>query len=150
MSVKAKVAGAVAGAALIAGIGVGIAVAEPTPPSSPTPSMTSQARPDPGKPDKARRSLLRRALHGQVTVNARNPRVIVFQRGSVEKVNATSITVRSADGFTAAYAVDADTRVRQDGKAAGIRDVNVGERVRVLADKDGSKLRARAIGNRTR
>ena len=143
--------------ALAGGVGVGIAAADPNPapsasaPSSAAPSSrpgTQQHQAD-GKKNAHRRGLAARALHGEATVGgAKKTRVVDFQRGSVTEVNATSVTIKSVDGFSAKYVVDAKTKVRKDKKQAGIADVKTGDRVRVLAQKDGSTVTAKRIGDR--
>ncbi len=82
----------------------------------------------------ARNWLLRRLEHGELTirVNGGN-RAIDVQRGDVTGVTATSITVKSVDGFTAYYTVNANTKIRKDGKPAGISDVRTNDRVVVVA-----------------
>jgi uncharacterized protein DUF5666 len=141
--------------ALACGIGAGIAYADPPSPS-PTPtqepsaaaSPTPTAKPrDPDRWEQRRMRrlaapLLRRALHGEVTLAGEQHRVVVFQRGPVEKVSDTSLTVRSADGYTATYLVSNDTTVRRNGAKATIAELKPGDRVVVVADKDGSTLKA--------
>jgi hypothetical protein len=72
--------------------------------------------------------------HGEVTVrdSAGKAVVMTVQRGTVTAASATSVTVKSADGFTATYAVDDTTRGR-----AG--DVAKDDAVLVVAQKSGSK-----------
>jgi hypothetical protein len=68
----------------------------------------------------------------------------VSVRGEVTAVSATSITLKAEDGFTATYAITADTKVR--GKGAGkIADVKVGDRGGAVGTKSGTTLTARAI-----
>ena len=86
--------------------------------------------------------LLRRALHGEVTLAGEEHGVVVFQRGPVEKVSDTSLTVRSSDGYTATYEVNGDTTVRRNGGKATIAELKPGDRIVVVADKDGSSLKA--------
>ena len=74
--------------------------------------------------------------------------MVQFQRGTVDKVSSTSITVTSADGFTATYVVDAQTKVRKDKKPASIADVKPADRVRVVAAEDGSTAKAKSIRDR--
>jgi 3-dehydroquinate synthase class II len=57
-------------------------------------------------------------------------------------VSDTSLSVRSADGYTATYVVNADTTVRKNGDKVTISDIKAGDHVRVVADKDGSTLKA--------
>ena len=135
--------------ALAGGIGAGIAYADPpsptpTPTASASPTQTAQPRnPDQWHPRKKRPlALLRRALHGEVILAGEDHRVVVFQRGPVEKVDDTSVTVKSADGYTATYLVSAETTVRKNHYKAGIAELKPGDRVVVVADKEGSTLRA--------
>ena len=149
MKVKAKLAGAGAATALvIGGLGVGLAYADPSSPapSSPSASPTSGA---PRQADQPRRGgkprLLARALHGEVTMAGPKHRVVVFQKGTVTAVADDSITVTSADGFRASYAVTGDTKVRVAKGDAAIDDVQTDTRVRVVASKDGDRSTARRI-----
>jgi len=138
--------------ALACGIGAGIAYADPPSPT-PTQSPSAAASPTPtaklGDADRweQRRMrrlapLVRRALHGEVTLAGEQHRVVVFQRGAVEKVSDTSLTVRSSDGHTATYVVSNDSTVRRNGAKATITELKPGDRVVVVANKDGSTLNA--------
>ncbi len=72
-------------------------------------------------------------LHGEVVVGGTNTRTVLYQVGEVTEFTAgQSLTVKSADGFTATYAVTADT-------AGATSALTVGATVRVIADKDGAK-----------
>ena len=155
------VATALSTVALAGAIGVGVASADPT--TSPTPSATASptagstpAHPGTnkagkaGKAGKAKRSLVQRALHGEVTLGGKKHRVVDFQRGTVSAVSSTSISVTSVDGFAATYVVDSSTVVRHAKQVEAIGDVKTGDKVRVIATKDGSTLTARRIGDRTK
>lgn len=138
--------------ALTGGVGVSLASADtpsPTPSASPSTSAAPKADKKVDKADQKRKSLQARALHGEATVGgAKKQRVVDFQRGTVDKVSATSITIKSADGFTATYVVDANTKVRKDKEPAKIADVRAADRVRIVATKDGSTATAKSIGDR--
>jgi hypothetical protein len=139
----------VAALALTGGIGATIASAD-TPAAAPlaaapaigaAPAATPKAKQN-GK----HRSLQARALHGEATVGGKKKQHVVdFQRGTVTKVSSTSITVKSVDGFSATYAVDAKTRVRKGKKAATIATVKTADRVRVRATDHGSTSTATVI-----
>jgi hypothetical protein len=58
--------------------------------------------------------------------------------------------VRSTDGFSATYVVDAKTKVRHAKEKAAIGDVSTGDKVRVVALKNGSTLTATKIADRTK
>ena len=55
----------------------------------------------------------RRALHGEVTLAGKQHRVIAFQRGPITKIDKNSVTVTSADDFTATYVINDDTKIRK-------------------------------------
>jgi hypothetical protein len=135
--------------ALAAGVGAGLAYADPDqiPAASPsaTPSTDKTDRKD--KADHIRRhpGLLRRALHGEATLGGEKQRVVVFQRGVVETVSATSLTVKSEDGFSSSYVLNTETRIRKEKQEASRSDINVKDRVRVFATKDGSTLIATVV-----
>ena len=159
MNKAAKMIAAGIGTVALAGaIGAGLAYADP----DPTPTVNPSATPSTSPTDKAERKdkgdrkdnadkdrrhpgLLRRALHGEVTLRGEKHRVVVFQRGVVERVSATAVTVKSEDGFTASYLLNAETRVRKEKHEATLSDIKPKDRVRVLATKDGSTLTAKAI-----
>ncbi|QUQ72206.1 hypothetical protein JJ691_99940 [Kutzneria sp. CA-103260] len=121
-----------AAVALIASGGVAYAVSAPAATTTSTPSSTQPAAPAKAKHHKA---LLGRVAHGEVTLNGKDHRVIDVQRGQVQSVSSTSITVKSDDGFTATYTVNGDSKVRKDGKAAAIGDVHTGDKVGITATK---------------
>jgi len=136
--------------ALAVAIAAGLAYAGPEQAPAASPSATPSGSPTDGREHKAddiRRhpGLLRRALHGEATLGGEKHRVVVFQRGVVETVSAASLTVKSEDGFIGSYVLNAETRIRKEGQQASRSDINVKDRVRVLATKDGSTLTARAI-----
>jgi len=82
------------------------------------------------------------ALHGEVIVPNSDGTftTVLVQRGEVTAVSATSVTVKSADGFTQAYSVAADSQIRVDGRVGAIGDVRAGDAVGVRATKSGSTV----------
>ena len=149
--------------ALAAGVGAGLAYADPeqipaaSRSATPSPAASPSATPSPTdkadrkhKADHIRRhpGLVRRALHGEATLGGENQRVVVFQRGVVETVSETSLTVRSEDGFSGSYNLNTDTRIRKEKQGASRSDINVKDRVRVLATKHGSMLTAIVVRDR--
>jgi hypothetical protein len=154
------IAAGVSTVALAGGIGAGLAYAgtpsdEPT--TTPTVSATNSPAETPttkpsGKRDQngdrrgfVRSRLLARALHGEVTVAGLEHRVIVFQRGEVQKISATSVTVKSNDGFVETYALSEDTKVRENKDEVKVSDIDTSDRVLVVALKDDSTLGARRV-----
>jgi hypothetical protein len=157
---KIIVAG-VSTAALAGGIGAGLAYAdtpadgEPT--SSPTATTNSTESPTAEPSDQRDRNGFRkrhfrrqlrfigRALHGEVTLAGEEHRVIVFQRGAVQTVGETSLTVTSNDGFVETYVLSDDTKVRENREDAAVSDIDNDDRVLVVADKQDSTLNARRV-----
>lgn len=146
--------------ALVGGIGAGLAYAD-TPTDEPTtdPTTTSSSTATPvaepsAKPDHNgfRKRLVRRhlrfvgrALHGEVTLAGEKHRVIAFQRGGVEKVSRTSLTVKSNDGFVDTYVLSEDTIVREKGHDSKVSEIDASDRVLVVATKDDPRLNARRV-----
>jgi hypothetical protein len=73
--------------------------------------------------------------HGEFTVTGSDGKTVVMtlQRGEVTSASATSVAVRSSDGFARTYAVNDQTRVAP-GTGAGL---DAGDDVVVLARKEG-------------
>jgi hypothetical protein len=152
--------------ALAGGIGAGLAYADtptdeptsdPTAPATTSPT-TSATEPPAAEPSGERnqngfrnrfvRRQLRfvaRALHGEVTLAGEEHRVIAFQRGGVQKVSRTSLTVKSNDGFVETYVLTEDTKVRENGDQSTLSEIDTSDRVMVVATKDGSTLTARRV-----
>ena len=78
------------------------------------------------------------AVHGQFVVpkSGGGYQTIDTQRGSVTAVSATSMTVKSADGFSKTYQVVSSTNV--DARRDGIATVKTGHQVMVTATVSGS------------
>jgi hypothetical protein len=127
--------------ALAGGIGAGVSYA-----ADPTTSPTGAPSASPTAKQHQHRPLLARALHGEVTLAGPEHRVVDFQRGTVEAVSATSLTVKSNDGFTATYVLGSQTLVHKARTAATVADIHSKARVRVLATKDGTTLTAQRVG----
>jgi hypothetical protein len=85
-------------------------------------------------------------LHGEEVVQQGTKVVTIEeQAGKVTAVSATSITVRSTDGFTATYVVSATTMVGKDRAEAKINAVKVGDTVRIEGTKTASTVTADRI-----
>jgi hypothetical protein len=85
------------------------------------------------------------ALHGEFVVprSGGGYQTDDTQRGSVTAVSASSITVKSADGFTKAYKVTSSTLV--DAQRDGIGSIKNGHQVSVLATVSGGTATATSI-----
>lgn len=90
------------------------------------------------------------ALHGEFTTRAPGGgyRRMAVQRGDVTAVSATSLTVKSADGFTRTYVIDRETVVRAG--SAGAADLKAGNAVYVVSVLSGSTARAVRVIDATR
>lgn len=170
---KALLAGAVAIA--LTGAGAALAWSADSLPSSVQPAAQQLAsgqenRPDkqdrPGKQDRPSRAQRPQLQHSESVV--KNPdgtfTTEMVQRGTVETVSATSITVKSEDGFSQSYALTAETKVRpvpaappssglpgtdDGGKRPGadgsIADIAVGDAVRISGSRNGDQVSAERI-----
>ncbi|HEY7324483.1 MAG TPA: hypothetical protein VH520_06635 [Streptosporangiaceae bacterium] len=85
------------------------------------------------------------AIHGQVTVpkSGGGYQTVEVQRGTVTAVSSSSITVKSADGYSATYAVSSSTEV--NAQAAGIGTVKDGDTVALTATGAGKPATAASI-----
>lgn len=145
-------ASAVSALALAGVVGAGVASADPTGTAAPEPAASPSAAAG-AKGDHARRphrGLTAKALHGEVTLAGKQHRLVQFQRGRVTTVEDSSVSVRSADGFVGTYRIESSTKIRVAHKKAALGDVEVGDRVRVFAAKDGSTLTATRLVDRRR
>ena len=107
-----------------------------SPSRQPRPSASASARPSrsgepkPRPSDDQRRRQGHRVLHGETVVQTDNGTAIhVVQRGIVTAMTSTSLTVRSADGFTLTWTRDANTRIRTAPKGQEQRPLRVGDDV---------------------
>ena len=131
----------------LAGTGAGVALAQttttPAAPSTGTGTGTGT-----GAHAGKHHGGLRMVEHGELTVHTKTgDKVVDVQRGTVTAVDATSVTVKSTDGFSATYTLDTTTKVHKDKKAAGVGDVVVNDRVRLQATKTTTSLTAARIGD---
>ncbi|MFI9593961.1 hypothetical protein [Nonomuraea sp. NPDC052265] len=134
---------AAATAAVIVG-GGGVAAASvlspsPSPTGTPPAVATPSASPSDSPSDKGRgwgRGFGGPPVHGEFVVpDGQGAYVTVAtQYGDVTAVDQDSVTVKSADGYTKEYAVNADTRVNRD---EGIGAIKAGQKVMVSAKVTG-------------
>ncbi|HVT20804.1 MAG TPA: DUF5666 domain-containing protein [Mycobacteriales bacterium] len=69
------------------------------------------------------------------------------QFGKVSAVSDTSITVVSADEYSATYVIDDDTVVFKDGDKATTADIATGDKVMVRAEDEDGSFTAEVIGD---
>jgi hypothetical protein len=149
MTKRTKMTLAAGAAALaLAGIGGGVAFASDASTPGATPTTAAAATTStttPAHPRKAR-SLWSRAEHGEVTLNTKKgDQVIDAQRGQVTAVSSTSVTVRSADGFTATYSVTGTSKIRVAKAKSTIANVHDGDRVSLTALRAGGTATVRGL-----
>ncbi|MFD2080936.1 hypothetical protein SAMN05421678_104383 [Actinopolymorpha cephalotaxi] len=79
-----------------------------------------------------------RALHGEFVVAKPGGgyQTVASQRGSVQSVSSTAVTVKSTDGYTHTYVVDAKTRV--NALREGIGSIKKDQQVAVVATVSGT------------
>lgn len=148
---RRAVALSAAGAALAAATVGGVAFGSTTGAASGAPTLTASTAAAPGPVSRTRaghprRALAARALHGTFTVARKDgPAVVDVQRGQVTRSDATSVTVRSTDGFEATYRISGSTHVRKDKKPATASALTTGTHVGVVADDAGGHPVARVI-----
>lgn len=91
---------------------------------------------------------LANALHGDFVVSVNGANVTDrLQTGTVTAVSATDITLKSTDGYTQTYTINASTSV--DNGANTIGDVAKGNTVTVIAALSGSSATANTIDDTT-
>src|SRR3954462_6494679 len=90
------------------------------------------------------------ALHGEFVVPKRGGgyQTLVVQRGTVTSVSSSTITVKSADGFSATYSVAAEALV--NAARDGLGSVKKSDEVTVLAQQKSGNDAALQIGDFTR
>ena len=139
----------IAGTAVLAmaGVGGGIAFAADSTPTTtaPTTSGPSSAT---SAPAAHQHRASGRVEHGQLTVRTKSgDQVLDIQHGQVTSISATSVTVRSTDGFTATYGISSTSTVRVQQKASTIANVHTGDQVAVAALHSGGTDTVRRISD---
>jgi hypothetical protein len=116
--------------------------------AEPTPAPSGSAAAKRGKERRAavRKYLRRNTLHGEVTVQGKDGvRTIVVQRGTVTAANATSVSVRSSDGYALTWTFGDKLRVVQDKKTVATTALKSGAEIGVAGARNGSATAARLI-----
>jgi hypothetical protein len=89
-----------------------------------------------------------KVLHGDATVENSDGTTSVMRvvRGEVTAVSDTAITVKSSDGFTQTYAINADTDIHVGRDDAGTAEIQVGYQAMVAGTVSGDTATATKIG----
>lgn len=92
------------------------------------------------------RYAFRNTLHAEAVVKTEEgTKTVVAQRGSVTAVDATSVTVKSSDGFTLTWKISDSSRVIVNRAKADLSAITVGTEVGVAGAKDGDTPTARLL-----
>jgi hypothetical protein len=88
------------------------------------------------------------AVHGEFTISDGNGgyKTAIMQTGEVTAVSDTSLTAKSADGYTKVYTIDKDTAFGNNGSAS---DVQSGDTVTVVATPEGDNATADTVMDRS-
>ncbi len=65
--------------------------------------------------------------------------------GKVTAVTVDSITIQTVKSEVVTVAIDSTTKFIRSGSSSNVKDLKVGERVVVGAEKDGTKLHAHSV-----
>jgi hypothetical protein len=134
-----------------------------TSPATPSPGATSPATPSPGKGRPfpvLPRGLAGPGIHGEFTVKNKDGSytTLVTQRGTVQSISDSSISVKSDDGFTQSYAITSSTTIVRfpvagtgtQGRRPSLQtikatDLKAGDTVAVSGTKSGTAVTATHI-----
>ncbi|HET8662444.1 MAG TPA: hypothetical protein VFM55_26125 [Micromonosporaceae bacterium] len=125
--------------------GVGAA---PAPSGRPEAGPSGDARADGWRKRHGMRVFLRRnVLHGEAVVQARDgtTRTVVVQRGTVTAVDDTTITVRSADGYTLTWTFGDPLHVVEHRTSIKPEELAAGAQVGVAGVREGDRVVARLV-----
>jgi hypothetical protein len=94
----------------------------------------------------ARVLLRKNMLHGEAVVQTRDgTKTIVVQRGTVTAIDGTTITVKSADGYTLTWTFGDRMHVVEHRTSIEAQQIAVGTEVGVAGGRDGDQTIARLI-----
>jgi len=143
----------------LAGTGAGVAAAQTTttPAAPSTPTNQAPANPATGAKHTWEdhggwmgkdHGGLGRVVHGEFTVHTTTgDKVMDVQRGVVTAINATSVTVKSTDGYSATYTIDPTTKVYKAKMTAAAAQIATNDEVKVQATKTSAAVTAQHIGD---
>jgi hypothetical protein len=127
---------------------LGIPTTELGPAGTPTtdPSAAGKRHPKAAARLKIRRALGRDVEHGEVVVQTKDgDKTVDVQRGAVTAINDTTVTVKSADGYTLTWKIGSSIRVIEHRTTVQPKDVTTGAQVGIAGTKDGSTVTATLI-----
>jgi hypothetical protein len=110
-----------------------------------SPSTARKAHPR-ARPLTVRRALRRNVEHGEIVVKTKDgEKTIDVQRGTVTAINSTTVTVKSADGFTLTWTFGKPIHVIEHRTTVQPNNVTTGEQIGVAGTKSGSTVTAQLI-----
>lgn len=120
---------------------------DPTPAASPSASADAAPdRKDRRERRRARVMLRKGVLHGEAVVQTEDgTRTVAVQRGEVTAISDTSITVRSADGYSATWTFASDLHVVRHATTVKPEEIKTGTQVGVAGRREGDGHVARLI-----
>jgi hypothetical protein len=115
--------------------------------ADPAPSASAGKDKDKDRKHPGMRKFLRKnTLHGELTVQGKKGvRTVVVQRGAVTAVDASTVSVKSSDGFTQTWTLGDKLRVVQDKKTVEATAIKQGAEIGIAGAKDGDKSVARLV-----
>jgi len=120
------------------------AAAEPAP--EPTASAKAERRDGHRRFKRLRFAFGQRMLHGEAVVQTEDgTKTVVVQRGTVTAIDATSVTVKSADGFTLTWTFGNPIHVVEHRTKVQPSAIAVGTDVGVAGTRNGDTVQARLI-----
>jgi hypothetical protein len=99
----------------------------------------------------ARRAGILRLLIGktdraEITVStSTGERTLLYVRGTIGAISASSVSVTLPDGSSQAFSIDATTRIRSKGRAVATTALSEGDRILVLGLKSGTSYSALVV-----
>jgi hypothetical protein len=122
--------------------------------ATPTAGVSTAASPTAGAPSAApagkrqrlRIQLRKHVLHGETVVQTKDgTKTVAVQRGTVTAISATSLTVKSTDGFTQTWTIGSQIDVLQHRTTVQPSAIKVGAQLGVAGPKTDAALTARVI-----
>lgn len=130
----------VVGAAALTGVAMAADNGATPRPSTTSTAAAAQGQGGLGGGGAARlRHLGKRVLHGEFVVQTKDgDKTVDTQLGVITAVSATSVDVKSGDGFTQTWTLTSTSKVRGAKKAGTAADLKVGATVRLIGPKSGA------------
>lgn len=123
-----------------------IAAADPSPTADATPGKNPNRLQNWRKRHALKVALRRNIQHGEAVVDTKKgPITVLVQRGVVTAIDAGSVTVKCADGFTLTWKFGEKLRVVERRSTIQASEVRVGAELAIAGAKDGDAAVARLI-----